>query len=227
MRTIAARLVGSLRNRGFIATISRAWSSLDEWLFDWRYGTDTVSFVKLRPESISSSNASEGVDYEPTRILPLRKVLAAMKPNSDSILVDYGCGKGRVLLVSAECGFRRSVGIEFMPDLCKVARLNVARYREKTGSKADIQIVEADAAEYEVKDDQTHFYFFNPFHAGVLRRVLQRITQSLKRIPRVVYIIYNFPQHGEVVEAFGFRPVKQFMGKEVVIYSNASSSLSS
>lgn len=114
-----------------------------------------------------------------------------------------------------------------MPDLCDVARLNVAQYRQKTGSKADIQIVQADVAEYDVQDDQTHFYFFHPFHADVLRRVLQRITQSLKRNPRVVHVIYNNPQHGDVVEAVGFCPTMQFEGRETVIYSNYPSFISS
>ena len=193
---------------------------IEKRLFDLRYGTDTVAFVKLLPGTISSPNASLGVDYVPTRILPLRKVFATMNPAPDSVLVDYGCGKGRVLLVAAECGFSRSVGIEFMPELCDVARVNVAQYRQKTGSKAEIQIVEADAVEYDVQDNQTHFYFFHPFDAGVLRPVLQRITQSLKRNPRVGYVIYNNPQHGEVVEAAGFSPIMQFEGKEIIIYSN-------
>lgn len=154
----------------------RALSILEERRFDWRYGTETVAFVKLLPEALSRPNASKGVGYMPTRIFPLRKMFAALNLGPDSFLVDYGCGKGRVLLVAAECGFGRSVGIEFMPDLCEEARLNVARYRQKTGSKADIQIVQADAAEYDVLDDQTHSYYFNPFEAGVLRQVLQRIN---------------------------------------------------
>ena len=223
MGTIMARCFRSLRNRGFKATVSLALSVIEERLFDLRYGTDTVAFVKLRPEAITSLNASQGVDYQPTRILPLRKVLTAANPGPDSFIVDYGCGKGRVLLVAAECGFSRSVGIEFMHELCKVARSNVEQYRKKTGSKADIQIVEADAADYRVQDDQTHFYFFNPFQAGVLSRVLQSITQSLNRKPRIVYIIYNSPHHGDVVEAFGFRPTMQFGGNEVVVYESVSS----
>ena len=84
MGTIVARWLRSLRNRGFIGTVLRALSIIEEGLFDLRYGTDTVAFVKLRPEAISSPNASEGVDYVPTRILPLRKVLAAMNPGPDS-----------------------------------------------------------------------------------------------------------------------------------------------
>jgi predicted RNA methylase len=147
-------------------------------------------------------------------------MLAAMNPGFDSVLVDYGCGKGRTLLIAAECGFSRSVGIEFVPALIEVARLNVAKYRQKTGSKVDIQIVEADAAEYDVQDDQTHYYFYNPFNADVLRQVLQRITESLKRIPRRVCVIYNNPQHGDVVEAAGFYPTMHYERREIVIYSN-------
>ncbi len=219
-RTIVARWLDSFRNRGFIGTVWRAVSVLEERLFDWRYGTDTVAFVKIVPETICSPNAFDGLDYMPTRIRPLRKVLVALNDDRDGVLVDYGCGKGRVLLVAAECGFSRCVGIEFMPELCKVARLNVARYQRKTGSKTDIQIIQTDAAEYDVLADQTHFYFFNPFEARVLRSVLERIKQSLQRNPRRAYVIYNTPKHGQVVEAVGFRPMMQFEGNEIVIYSN-------
>jgi hypothetical protein len=223
MSTMIGRCFGSLRNRGIVGTFLQALSLVEERLFDLHYGTDTVAFVKLRQEVISGPNASEGVDYHATRIVPLRKVLAATSPGPDSFLVDYGCGKGRVLLVAAECGFSRSVGIEFMHDLCQVARSNVKRYGQKTGIKADIQIVESDAADYVVQDDQTHFYFFNPFSAGVLRQVLQRITHSVQVNPRVIYIIYNTPRHGDEVETFGFRPTMRFGGDDVVIYTNASS----
>lgn len=50
--------------------------------------------------------------------------------------IDIGCGEGRVLLMAAEHGFRKIIGIDLAADLCLTARGNVERYRRCSNSSA-------------------------------------------------------------------------------------------
>jgi hypothetical protein len=98
--------------------LDRALSVLQERLFDLRYGTDTVSFAELDGLTIRGQNAAEGTPYQPTRLRFVRQVLSALRPPQEGAFVDFGCGKGRVLLLAADYGYRRVTGVEFAKELC-------------------------------------------------------------------------------------------------------------
>jgi SAM-dependent methyltransferase len=214
------RLWRSLRRRGVLGSADRLLSVLQERLFDLRYGTDTVSFAELDLLTIQSRSAAEGTPYQPTRLRLVRQVLSALKPSPESAFVDFGCGKGRVLLLAAEYRFRRVTGVEFAKELCEIARDNIARYRVKTGSQADIRIVEGDALEYEVGDDENYFFMFNPFSAELVEKVAGNIARSLKSQGRRGLLIYNNPMWSEAVQHQGFVPSIAFNGGECVVYRN-------
>jgi len=201
-------------------SVDRTLSVLQERLFDWRYGTDTVTHVELKSLTIESQHASEGTPYQPTRLRLVRRLMSALSPPPGSALVDFGCGKGRVLLLAAEYGFRRITGVEFAKELCGVARDNVARYQKKTGIQTDIRIVEGDAVEYEIQDDDNCFFMFNPFAAAVMTKIIHNITRSVARKDRQVFIIYNNPLCCDVIEQQGFSPLLNLHGGECVVYSN-------
>jgi len=48
---------------------------------------------------------------------------------SSHSFVDYGSGKGRVLLVASDYAFKKIVGVEFSKVLNDVAVANIATYR--------------------------------------------------------------------------------------------------
>ncbi len=214
------RVIRSLRKKGLVWSADRALSVLQERLFDWRYGTDTVTHVELKSLTIESQHASEGTPYQPTRLRLVRQLMSALSPPPGSALVDFGCGKGRVLLLAAEYGFQRITGVEFAKELCRAAGDNVARYRKKTGVQADIRIVEGDAVDYEIQDDDNVFFMFNPFAATVMTKIVQNVKQSLARKDRPVFIIYNNPLCCDVIEQQGFSPLLDLHGGECVVYSN-------
>jgi precorrin-6B methylase 2 len=215
------RVLRSLKTHGIVWSLDRTLSVVQERLFDLRYGTDTVSFAQLGDLTIGGQNAGEGTPYEPTRLRLVRRVLSALNPSSNSAFVDFGCGKGRVLLLAAEYGFRRVTGVEFAKELCEIARDNIARYQRKTGTNADIRIVEGDAAEYLVQDDEDVFFMSNPFSAALMERVVKNIVQSLAASGRQGSIIYNNPLWGDTIEQQGFSPVMDFNTGECIVYRNA------
>ena len=162
--------------------------------FERAYGLDTVSVAYLDGLSIESRNRGRGNYYEGTRLMPLRRLIPQMRAlvAPDSALVDCGSGKGKVLLVAAECGVNQVRGIEFAKELCETAASNWAKFeaRKQTGSKVEIHC--SDILDYPVQPNDSMFFLFNPFDTYILEALLDRIAESVEMHPRKIVIAVAF-----------------------------------
>jgi SAM-dependent methyltransferase len=201
IRAKFTELKEALATIGFRRTCIVIWVRFVDAWFDWRYGLDTVQRIKLEALAISSDNKSRGLNYQPTGIPAFRALLRAVPIPCKAGFVDYGCGKGRVLLLAADAGFQRVVGVEFSPQLCHIARANAARYRAHKPNLPPIEIIETDASRYDPPADTGLFYFYHPFDEIMMRETLDRILKSLRRYPREAILVYNLPRHRQAVEA--------------------------
>jgi SAM-dependent methyltransferase len=204
------RFTGSVRRRGLLRTLARgpraaaiAAGGLNDGFFDYRHGTETRRIVELADLRITSPNKGRGVRCEPTRARSFERLMQVLRLPTDGGFVDFGCGKGRVLIMAAEYGFQRVTGVEFSEELCGAARANVAAFLSHSETSPDIRVFHMDAADYEVQRDDTVFYFFNPFDATVLERVVGQIVASLELVPRKASIIYLNPLWPEAIEKHG------------------------
>jgi SAM-dependent methyltransferase len=173
-----------------------------DW-FDLKYGTNTTRRVQLPDlDDIEGENKQRGVNYVPTKMGPFIKVMDALHFPPGSVFVDLGCGKGRPLLLASGYPFQRIVGVEFSHRLCEEARKNWSTYQRKRGVRAEVEIIEADVVDYELKDDENVFYMFNPFDAEVVGKILKNIGSSIERRKRTIWLIYNNPKwHDAVIES--------------------------
>jgi SAM-dependent methyltransferase len=213
-----------LRRRGVAGTADFMVTLCEEVLFDVRYGTNTFGNVKLNMLDIRSDNKEKGVDYEPTRIRPFKKMLRVVEFPEGAVFVDFGCGKGRALLAACDHGFRRIVGVEFSAELCGIARKNLALYMDKRGITADTAVVHSDVVDYRVRDDENVFYMFNPFNEDVLDKVMHNICDSLDRTSRDIRIIYHNPINRHVIERRELFTVcceHTFSGHQFLVYANS------
>lgn len=212
-----------LRKTIIYEIIPKICNRIIELAFDIKYGTDTTSHARLEDLKIESSNKERGVQYEPTNIMPLKRLFNNLKFPKDSVFVDLGCGKGRVLLVASEFGFKEVRGIEFSGELCTIAKNNCSNYQVKTGIKTRIQIVESDVVDYIINDDENVFFLFHSFNAVVLNKVLENITVSLTIQPRKIWIVYRNPEIGFIIAEHGsFDKLNEFVfwGDDFTVYSN-------
>jgi SAM-dependent methyltransferase len=214
------RVLRNLRQHGVGWTADRVVSALHERLFDWWYGIDTVTWLSLDHLHITGTNAAAGKPYEPTRLRMVRRLLSALRLPPNSALVDFGCGKGRVLLLAAHYGFRRVTGVEFAAELCKIAVDNVARYCRTARVSAEIRVIEGDAVTYDIQDDENVFFLANPFGEALVDKVLDNIVCSTARAPRQVFVVYSNPRFGRTVERHGFRVFRDINSGECIIYTN-------
>ena len=191
------KLIQTWRERGFLAVCSLLTKNVIYLIkyhldgrVDRKYGTDTRGRVELRNLNIGSANKNKGVYYEPTTERTFRKLMSFLPIDfQDYSLVDFGCGKGRVLLYAGELGFKQVIGVEFAPELAAIARGNAARFGDRTGNRR-IEVRCEDATETRLPDGPCVFFFYNPFEKEVMDKVARRIIASLAEKPRKAYIIY-------------------------------------
>ena len=102
--------------------------------FDRMFGVDTDGATNntthLRDLEISSPNWVHSYDYIPVKPDRFRSALSALAiPHERFLFIDFGCGKGRAVLLAAELPFQRVVGVDFSQELVAIARNNWATYR--------------------------------------------------------------------------------------------------
>jgi len=172
----------------------------DFW-FDIKYKTDTRRVI----------DPNRGLRYAPTKANPFIKLMNNLTFPPESVFVDLGAGKGRPVLIASGYGFKKVVGVEYSPILCEIARKNIAAYREKTGNATEMEIIESDVIDYEVRNDENVFFLFNPFDGNVLDRVMGNIGRSLEKNPRKIWLIYHLPiWHKIVMRQGSFVKEKEF-----------------
>ena len=171
-----------------------------DFFFDIKYKTDTLSMVKLEHLFIHSNNKKRGIGYQPTRVLPLRRLFKKLNIPGGRVFIDFGCGKGRVLLIASEFGFKTIKGIEFSPELSEIAKKNCKTFKKRTGFMAEYEIFESDVVDYTIKDDDEVFFMYHPFDDIILNKVLDNISNSLLLHNRKIWIIYRNPIYANVIE---------------------------
>lgn len=197
--SLIGAFVSSVRENGLFKTLQFARELGYDFFFDLRFGLDTFSWV-ARDALDATPAETDTASYQPTPVRPLRHLFRQLSLPPGSVLVDFGCGKGRVLLVSGEFPFREVRGLEYSPALCRMAKRNCTRYFNARASQVAFQVMQLDARNYEVREDESVFFLFNPFGAAILEQVVENIRASLLGNPRKAWIVYLNPVHRELVE---------------------------
>ena len=169
-----------------------------------KYGIDTIKIDRLRGGEIESENLNHASIYQASNYYLIEKAFEFLNNEKvNSGLLDFGCGRGRILVVAAYYGFKSITGIEFSRLLCTEAEANIEKIAPIFPG-TDFAIICADAASYKIENYQNCFFFFNPFDEVVLLKVVKNILSSLKDFARKIFIIYVNPIHKEIFLSAGF-----------------------
>lgn len=202
----------------------KAWQYLTYFYFIWRnwnirlaaftvyheikgekkYGLDTIKIDRLGTAGVESSNLVHASIYQASNYYLLEKAFGYLRgEQANDNLVDFGAGKGRVMIVAAHFGFKRITGVEFSHILCAEAEQNIEIIKPQFPA-TDFRNYCEDAINYPVQDDDNVFFFFNPFDEIVLLQVVKNILASLKRNQRKIFVVYINPVHKEIFLSAGF-----------------------
>jgi SAM-dependent methyltransferase len=197
---------GPLRERGLVETVrsvrsclrARAEERLDS--FDARHGTDTDQHLRSDDLACSGPDVPALWRYWPTARSTFARIMDTVDiAHEQSVFVDLGSGKGRVLLMASEYPFRKVIGVELSPALHEIALRNVERWRSPTRRCRAIELVCMDAAEFVLPREDVLIYLFQPFPAETMRVVLDNLGRSLVARPRRVRLAYLNPLHHALV----------------------------
>lgn len=125
--------------------------------------------------------------YEPTPYTVLERLADSNLIRRDNVVLDYGCGKGRVDFFLAQRTKARTIGIEYD------ARIYASAVENQKSGKFKAEFVLMRAEEYSVPPEVDRCYFFNPFSVEVLHKVMARILESYYASPREVLLFFYFP----------------------------------
>jgi SAM-dependent methyltransferase len=200
IRRIAKRTLGPsyfASRRAIVGTIER------------RLGVETATEVALSDLGLAQEDR---VEYEPSGWRDLRRILGDDEVSPDDVFIDFGSGKGRIVLEAARYPFARVIGVEISDQLNAVAQRNVDR-RRHTLSSGEVQLVTSDATEYEIPDDVSVVYLFNPFKGSAFQAVVNRLLESVDRRPRLLRLIYRSPvEESKLVASGRFKLIKRRSG---------------
>ncbi len=127
--------------------------------------------------------------YEPTPYSVLERLANSEYIGKRNVLIDYGCGKGRVdffLSYQLHC---KTIGVEYDERLYKAALRN----KEAAVSGRTAEFVLANAERYTVPTEVDRFYFFNPFSLEILKHVLGKILASYYEKIREMKLFFYYP----------------------------------
>ena len=127
--------------------------------------------------------------YEPTPYSVLERLADSGFFGHEDIVLDYGCGKGRVGLFLSYQTNAVTIGIEYDARIYADAIANQTTATPK--GKSDFLLIRAE--EYRVPMDVNRCYFFNPFSAEILHKVMARILESYYAHPREIFLFFYYP----------------------------------
>lgn len=146
-------------------------------IVDQRFGTDTAQNLKLHRLEIPGPNYQHAVYYRATDFPILSEILDRLSlRHEEYTFIDFGSGKGLVLLQAAGYPFRRVIGVEFARELHEIACANVNRYPPEL-RRCPIELVHGDVVSYSLPDGNLVLYLYEPFDSVVTSQVISRIQR--------------------------------------------------
>lgn len=127
--------------------------------------------------------------YEPTPYSVLNRLSDSGLIGEGDVVLDYGCGKGRVGFFLSYRTKAKTIGIEYDERIYKAALVN----RKTAVSREKTDFLETNAEIYEVPAFVNRCYFFNPFSVEILRSVMARIIESYYENPREILLFFYYP----------------------------------
>ena len=125
--------------------------------------------------------------YEPTPYCVLQRLADCGLIGEADVVLDYGCGKGRVDFFLAHETKAGTIGIEYDDRIWSAAVEN----GKTAASKAQFILTRAEV--YDVPPEVNRCYFFNPFSVEILHKVMARILESYYGDPREIFLFFYYP----------------------------------
>lgn len=196
---------------------------LKEWQKERELGIRTFGAHAPDELSIEADSKMGGHLYQPSSSVIFEKAMNELPFNfGGKVFLDIGSGKGRALILAAEAGFSKVIGVEYATELNDIAHVNIETVRAKF-SNTEFVLSEGDAMTYDIPEEVDVIYLFNPFDEDALSALLHRLAAAFKQ-DKPMYLVYVHPIHCSVLEKELGNPIsviKNWKGiPDVAVFSN-------
>ena len=163
---------------------------MEDCLFDLYHNVDTSSQLAAQ-QDLGWTTDEVNFHYLAIRPKCARRALRQLplKARQEYTFIDFGSGKGRVLLIAAQYGFKRLGGIELRRELHDQALKNFQDRRNIP--PCAMESFNLDAGKYQFPNEKLVLFFFNPFGREVMTKVLKNLDTSLEVCKRDVWILLH------------------------------------
>ncbi|MBR6698293.1 MAG: SAM-dependent methyltransferase [Lachnospiraceae bacterium] len=146
--------------------------------------------LKIKTTGRDDSNSDQyNYPYEPTPYSVLERLENSGLIAKKDVVLDYGCGKGRVDFFLSYQTKANTIGVEYDERIYQSALEN----RKVAVSKSKTEFVLTKAEDYDVPIEVNRCYFFNPFSMEILSKVIKRIKESYYENPRDMLLFFYYP----------------------------------
>ncbi|MCK5072861.1 MAG: class I SAM-dependent methyltransferase [Bacteriovoracaceae bacterium] len=198
----------------FYYLIEKLWGVLLQcyWEKKLQINTSYICEDKQDGSRFQDQNLYSALPY-PT----LFKMLEIIKLKADDVLVDLGCGAGRVVIFAAREGIKEAIGVELRKSQVESARINLSS--PKT-CNLPVTIIHQDAADY-LPYRGNIFYMLEPFGPDTTKKVLANIQHSLEQNPRQIKILLYHNKVRLLLDMSSFLKFKGHLADTgILLYTN-------
>lgn len=169
-----------------------------------KYGLSTSGFDELRHLEKKGIDISHSTIYMPVNYYMLEKMMKEIqKMSPGKSFLDIGCGKGRAMAVAAYHGFKKITGIDISKKFCDETKKNLAPV-QLLFPDVSFNVLLQDAFYYEIPQDVSVIFIFNPFDEVIMSGVVKNILESQAKKPRTIQVIYINPLYENLFLENGF-----------------------
>lgn len=180
-----------VRTYGLGRTFKMGCHKLYDTYCERKLRVQTMGYVSGRQLGISDAQCH---DYAPTFYWELRRLMKRVDTDpAETVFLDLGSGKGRVVIMAALFPFKKVIGVEISAELSEIAARNIRSARSQLRA-SEIELVTADASQYSIPDEVNVIFLYNPFSGRVLGQVFENIRASLMAAPRDITVVYYNPE---------------------------------
>ena len=184
---------------------------LKEWQKERELGIDTFGDKAPNELSIKCGSKEGGHLYQPSSSVIFGKAMNALPFNfTDKVFLDIGSGKGRALILAAEAGFKKVIGVEYANELNDIAYTNIEKVKDRF-QNTEFVLHEGDALEFDISEEVDVIYLFNPFDEEAVTRLLKKVKPAFER-SKPIYLVYVHPIHCAALQ--------EQLGEPMAIISN-------
>lgn len=169
--------------------------------FDRRWQTDTSREVGMNALDfpVALKNGSHHYQASGPHVLDLVVAASGIDPSAFTF-IDYGSGKGRMVLLAAAKPFHRAIGVEYAALLDEIARKNAANFMALGGASTTPEFWQGNASDFPPPDGNLFCYVYNAFGPEILAGCVDRLETAKRLMPdRTILIAYVNPQHAAVL----------------------------